>query len=456
MLLCSVPVASTVKAHEPPHGLALLWPEGVVDDDPVVLTNRGLVYSRDRTSSSYSLRCNESYDVQTGSEQPHALLDDLGNLVIASRVRPASQACVRATSDRGCTWKLPTGLPDVACGAFLQDKALPSRLLIATQIYTEPSFLFESLDYGRSWAAKAENAQYTTYDGALLGSPDGQHLFASGHRYDVPTRKLHAAWGESVDGGKTWVDSDLDTERFPLAFHPTDPSIVFAREPLPLLTIDPKDKLLRSSDGGKTFETVLEVGQINAFSSTPDGSILWVGGERKGLYESRDAGKTWKRIHEDTIIGIFCLQYRKDTLWACTRMAPNTSGIWSSSDRGESFRELLSFEDVTSQVSCEPAAQAVCEIPWRDWTYELLTDWDDAGVPPSDAGAAVDASVSGLDAGHDAADASTVDSAVDAGSQPRKSDDGCSAAPRGGSGSQVPLWLLSALALGQRRKRRGA
>jgi len=454
LVLQAAALASPALAHESPHGLQLLFTRPEANATPIVLTNRGVIFPVEGAAPSYSLRCNESYGVNT-AQVPHLVLDPTGGLVVAS-VR-----AVETTSDSACTFTPSTGLPKLSLGGFAQVTSAPNRLLTTTQVYEQPAKVFASEDYGHTWSELATNHTLAVYE-ALLASSDGQRLFASGHRYDMPNKKLLSIWGTSSDGGKTWVDQDLASDRFPLGFHPSDPQVVFAREPVPMRTIDPRDRILRSSDGGATFEVVQELPPVASFSSTPDGSSIWLGSQTEGLWRSTDGGKTFARVQEDTIMGVYCLQYRQDRLWACTRMAPNTGGIWSSDDRGTTWNKLYSFEQITSQVSCRPGPtpQEVCEQPWKDWTYELLTNFEDAGVPPavadagSDAGALVaDSGTSTIVEGVDPVP--ELDAGVrqgDAGASTKSDDGGCSAIPGQKSGSASLLFGLAMLTWLRRRR----
>ena len=380
LLLGSALLTQSARAHESPHGLQLIFTRPEKDAAPIVLTNRGIVFPTEEGAQSggFSLRCNAAYGANTAAI-PHALLDETGALVIATT------AAVKRTVDRACTYVDGTGLPDLSLGGFVQNPSAPNEMLLTTLVYDQPSKIFASQDYGRTWSVKTDVTLFSVYE-TLVTSSDGQRLLASGKRYDMVNKKLLNLWSTSEDGGKTWADQDIPDKRAPLGFHPTDPKVVFAKEEVPNVPSDPRDRLLRSSDGGKTFETIMELPAIGSFEAKPDGSKIWVGSQINGLYVSEDAGKSFTHAHEGEIIGVYCLQYRQDRLWACTRMAPNTGGLWFSDDQGAVFQKLFAFEQVTREVSCGEASTAVCDMLWKDWTYELLSNFDDAGVASADAG----------------------------------------------------------------------
>jgi photosystem II stability/assembly factor-like uncharacterized protein len=365
-------------AHESPHGLQLVWSTPEREAAPVILTNRGLVFAAQPASEQgYSLRCNEAYGVNTSAE-PYAFVDDAGRLGLVT------YKGVHASSDRGCSWADGSGLPGVSLGGFAQNPQRPGELLVTTQSYQVPSQIFVSHDYGRSWSLRATNQPSTAYQ-ALLSAPDGTTLFASGNRFDAASKKLVPLWARSSDGGSTWEEQELVAARHPLAVHPMNAQVVFARAPDALATSAPRDELLRSEDGGKTFTTLLGMAPISAFAATPDGATMWVGSGTGGLYRSDDGGKSFAQVGKEQILGVYCLHQRLDRLWLCARWAPNRGGVWSSDDRGESWSLVLGFDQVSENARCAPEQEAVCEQPWRDWEYELL------GRTPGDAGVSDDA-----------------------------------------------------------------
>ncbi|MDB4976060.1 MAG: hypothetical protein JWN48_4401, partial [Myxococcaceae bacterium] len=378
MLLGLGTFVSHAAAHAPPLGLQLVWVDPAPEALPYVLSNRGLIYPnlnhQDGPDSAFSLRCYDAYHVNT-SAVPRVVTNSQNALVLQTTDG------VSTTSDRGCTWTEGTGLPDLSLGGFVQSPSAPNKMLVTTQIYEKPAQIFESTDYGRSWTVKATNAPYTIYS-ELLTSADGLHVFAAGKRYDVAKNNLFPVWASSSDGGATWTDQDVGTPRLPLGLLGDDGMVVFAHEPDPVTTLDPHDKLLRSEDGGQTFEMVANPAPISSFVATPDGATLWVGTTSGGLLRSRDRGKTFTQVDPDEVAGITCLHYHGNRLWVCANFMPNTNGIWYSTDQGDSFTMALDFTEVLTEVSCQPEAEAICHQPWLDWQYELATNFTvDAGTP---------------------------------------------------------------------------
>jgi hypothetical protein len=429
----------------------LLWTKPEADATPVILTNRGIVYPND--GGGFSLRCNEAYGALT-SARPDAFIDDQAAVVIAT---PQD---IQRTSDRACSFSSTMGLltgdaqdaTGIALGGFAQDPSNPARGLTTTQIYTMPAQVFISQDYARTWTLLYTNNMYTVYQ-YLKIAEDGQHVLASGQRYDPTRKKILSIYAYSSDFGKTWTDTALETTRQPLGFLPSDSNVAFMREEIQdPHTIDTRDKLLRSSDGGKTFEQIgTDFPTITAFAATPDGKTVWIGARFGGLFQSDDSGKTFQQILPNMINGADCLYFRKDVLWACANMTPNTDGIFTSKDLGKTFQQNMVFSQVTTQVTCPD--MELCEMPWHDWSYELSNGWNstdggaapyiDASLPSADAASGDD-----YDAGAPPAEAGQRDAATT--DQVRKKSEGCALA----SGSEGGLaWLALASLLLRRRRR---
>jgi photosystem II stability/assembly factor-like uncharacterized protein len=125
----------------------------------------------------------------------------------------------------------------------------------------------------------------------------------------------YGVW-KSVDAGKTWEFSGLPKSRHipRIRIHPKNPDLVYAAVLGNLYKDNEERGLYRSKDGGKTWEKILFVSNsVGACDLTFDPSnprILYAstwkirrtpyslssGGEGSGLWKSTDGGDTWKEI----------------------------------------------------------------------------------------------------------------------------------------------------------------
>ena len=445
LLATALSIASAAHAHESPTGLVLAWPSPASNAPPVVLTNRGLIFpTGSEPEAPFALRCNEAYRVTTGA-LPNLVLDPEGALVLQTT------RGVSITSDRGCGFASASGLPDLPLGGFAQDPTSPNKLLVTTQDYETESRTFASEDYGHTWTPRATNAPTSVYDKLVMGD-DGRRVYAAGARYDRVTRALIPTWASSRDAGRSFRDQDVPAARIPLGVHPRAPDTVFARETSSMGISEVRDKLVRSTDGGESFTTVLDPKSVlSSFAASPDGRHIWVGSETAGLYASSDGGESFTRLAADDILSVRCLHYRQGVLWVCANRHPNTHGVWSSADDGATWTEALTFSRVTSQVSCPSVAKNVCATPWLDWERELLSE-----PKAVDAGAGSGPAIVIHDEGEPDADAGAKpqrDGEVDDAPEAAPADAGGCGVGEADDGFEIALGLLGLGLLRQRRRK---
>jgi Sortilin, neurotensin receptor 3,/BNR/Asp-box repeat len=113
-------------------------------------------------------------------------------------------------------------------------------------------------------------------------------LLGSGH--PAAGSALPQALGliRSEDAGKTWTSvSELGTADFH-AIEPAGDDIVGALFQQP--------QVLVSADEGKTWETRAAPLPLVALEVNPEDPQLWIGSTDRGIFSSRDAGKTWRQL----------------------------------------------------------------------------------------------------------------------------------------------------------------
>ncbi len=194
---------------------------------------------------------------------------------------------------------------------------------------------------------------------------------------------------------------------------------------------DLPERLIRSTDGGETWETVLEVrGEISAMTfhrgdafvgvpNTPDADL-------HGLWRSAD-GVLFEQLRADLSVG--CLRSEGDTLYACASDFADGFAVGRSVDRGLSFEPVFRLSELRGPVVCDAARAETCATDDEDLFRDLM-------IP-----AQCDA---GCDSG---ADGGTSDAGVDGGG----SGCGCTAA---GASAPSPAWVLIAAFAWTRRLRR--
>jgi hypothetical protein len=213
-------------------------------------------------------------------------------------------------------------------------------------------------------------------------------VYASGKRLDGNV--LRDTWLVSDDGGGSFASIDVPQKRRPIAVHPRNADAVLAAEREGATSVT---MLLRSTDGGKTFQGVRRVPSVLAFASNADGTRLWIGTGvgsddlRGGLFESRDDGATFEPIR-DELMAVTCLASRGTRLWMCASVAPGIGGVWFQEDDATPLVPALRFDQVVTPLDCpgdaDSTLSSLCTAEFRDWITEQVGTAGDAGT---DAGA---------------------------------------------------------------------
>lgn len=138
--------------------------------------------------------------------------------------------------------------------------------------------------------ARRVSDRYQDTMGFTVVGPD--RFLGSGHpdlRDNLPP---HLGLIESADAGETWKPVSLLGEA---DFH-----VLRLAGELVYGYDSSNDRLLVSADGGETWEELEKPGSIIDLAVSPVDRdrivVASVGGPEEGLFESRDAGRTWERI----------------------------------------------------------------------------------------------------------------------------------------------------------------
>ncbi len=219
----------------------------------------------------------------------------------------------------------------------------------------------------------------------------GRRVYVTGVTVD-PRRVV---FFRSDDGGQRFGELPVDLrggrDAFLSAIDPTSPDVVYVRSSrsddggVPGATL-----LLRSRDGGRTFEEVTRTaGPMQGFALSGDGRTIWVGGtdSADALRRSDDGGRSFQRVAD---VNPLCLRWHAGALWVC---APHLRAGWAlgrSTDGGRSITPVLRFESLTGPARCDPTTPAASLCAPR-WPAVRALVAPDAGV--MDAAVARDAAV---------------------------------------------------------------
>jgi len=190
---------------------------------------------------------------------------------------------------------------------------------------------------------------------------------------------------KSLDGGRSWQNMGLKDSGHigAIVIHPDDSDHVLVAAHGPLWSSGGDRGLYRTTDGGESWELILEVDEhtgINEVIMHPDNPDLllassyqrrrhvWTlinGGPGSGIHRSTDGGETWTEItaglpSEDMgKIGMAFSPARPDTVYAIIESDGDGEGTYRSTDFGVSWEKRSSYMASSPQYYNELIADPV-------------------------------------------------------------------------------------------------
>ncbi|MFH1572427.1 MAG: glycosyl hydrolase [Acidobacteriota bacterium] len=207
--------------------------------------------------------------------------------------------------------------------------------------------------------------------GCLTLDPRNPEIVWVGTGENVSGR--HAGFGDgvykSLNGGKTWARMGLEKSEHiaRILVDPRDSSVVYAAAEGPLWSPGGERGLFVSRDGGKTWSLSLEISRDTGITSAEfdasDPDILYAaayqrrrtvaafmgGGPESGIYKSEDGGKTWRKLAvglptgDMGKIGLAVSPIDPRVVYATIEAGPEERGFYRSADKGESWEKRNSF-----------------------------------------------------------------------------------------------------------------
>ncbi len=177
--------------------------------------------------------------------------------------------------------------------------------------------VWRTTDAGNSWENISDGFFGGSIGAVAVSEWDHNVIYVGGGEKTVRGNVSYGygMW-KSVDAGKTWKAVGLkDSRHIPrIRIHPKDPDLVYAAVLGDLFKSSETRGVYRSKDGGKTWERVLfanaDAGAIDLVMDPNNPRILFAstwrvrrtpyslesGGEGSSLWKSTDGGDTWKNI----------------------------------------------------------------------------------------------------------------------------------------------------------------
>ncbi len=177
----------------------------------------------------------------------------------------------------------------------------------------------------------------------------------------------HVGWGDGVyrsaDAGRTWSRMGLEKSEHigKILVDPRDGNVVYVAAQGPLWAVGGERGLYKTNDGGNSWRRVLHIDDNTgitdiAFHPTDPDVIyaaayerrrhvwgLMAGGPGSGIYKSADGGESWQRKSEGLPegdmgkIGLAVTPANPDLVYATIEADADSRGFYRSEDRGESW-----------------------------------------------------------------------------------------------------------------------
>ncbi|MDC6366342.1 MULTISPECIES: VPS10 domain-containing protein [Flavobacteriaceae] len=179
--------------------------------------------------------------------------------------------------------------------------------------------VWKTTDAGQRWTNISDGFFEMGSVGAVAVSESNPNVIYVGMGEHAP-RGVMTSYGDGVyksnDAGKTWVKLGLEKTQHisRIVIHPTNPDLVYVAAQGALYGPNKERGLYRSKDGGKTWENILFVNELTgAAELSMDAqnplvlyaamwehqrkpNIVISGGKGSGLYKSTDGGDTWTEL----------------------------------------------------------------------------------------------------------------------------------------------------------------
>ncbi len=225
--------------------------------------------------------------------------------------------------------------------------------------------LWKTGNGGQSWENISDGQIPVGTIGAIGIAPSDPNVVYVGTG-EAPIRGVTTAQGEglwkSTDAGQTFSFMGLPDagQIAKIQVHPNDPNLVYVAAQGQIWSPNPERGVYRSTDGGETWEQVLEVnedtGATDLVMDPTNPRVLYAGlwhhgrkpwfiksgGEGGGVYRSIDGGDSWEQLEGGLpdLIGKTGIAVSADDparVYAIIEAGPGEGGVWRSDDHGDSW-----------------------------------------------------------------------------------------------------------------------
>jgi MYXO-CTERM domain-containing protein len=213
-----------------------------------------------------------------------------------------------------------------------------------------------------------------------------QRVYLSGFVIPSSTNYI-GSLARSSDGGASWEIVDIPGSTntsgpYLAAIDPNDPDTIYVRLEGDI------GVLLVSHDAGDTWETVFTAtSQLLGFALSPDGTEVRVGTETDGIHGASASDLVFSQVSS---LGVRCLTWSGDVLYACAKEAVAGFTIGKSLDKGVTFQPIHNLPCLSGPDPACAAGTTIadeCPGPWAAQKQVLQTDLCETGTTAATTGA---------------------------------------------------------------------
>jgi photosystem II stability/assembly factor-like uncharacterized protein len=255
-------------------------------------------------------------------------------------------------------------------GGRIADIAVHSTQSSTWYVAVGSGGLWKTTNSGTTWTPIFdEQPSYSI--GTVALDPNNPEVVWVGTGENVSGR--HVGWGDgvykSMDGGATWQQMGLKNSEHigRILINPRNSDVVYVAAEGPLWSSGGERGLYKTKDGGKTWKLVLEIdpdtGVTDAEFDPSNPDVIYAaayqrrrktwallgGGPKSGIFKSTDGGESWRKISKGLPqgdmgkIGLAVTPADPQLVYATIEADNANKGFYRSTDKGESWEKRNSY-----------------------------------------------------------------------------------------------------------------
>ena len=256
--------------------------------------------------------------------------------------------------------------------------------------------VWKTTNAGTTWLPIFDN--YGSYSiGCVAIDPHDHNVVWVGTGENNSQRSVGYGDGvyKSLDGGASFTRVGLQQSEHlgKILIDPRDTNVVYVAAQGPLWAPGGDRGLYKTSDGGTTWQLVLNISENTGVSDVvcdprnPDVLYatayqrrrhVWTlidGGPESAIYKSTDAGKSWRKLTRGLPgvdlgrIGLAISPIKPDVVYALVEAADGQGGFFRSENRGETWVKQSGYATVRRSTTRKSSHLPTCSIEFIPWTH---------------------------------------------------------------------------------------